>query len=71
MATDDHEPTKSESLTNRLKRQRQRQMNRDLEALHSNPDITADDHDDASQVAKKLLEPVRPVRPFRSKPVQS
>lgn len=71
MATDDHEPTKSESLTNRLKRQRQRQMNRDLKALHSNPDITVDDHEDASRVAKKLLEPVSPVRPFRSRPVQS
>ena len=71
MSTDDHEPTKSESLTNRLKRQRKRQMNRDLKALHSNPDITADDHENASQVTKKLLKPVHPVRPFRSRPVQN
>ena len=71
MTTDDHEPTKSESLTNRLKRQRQRQLNRDLEMLHSNPDITTDDHDAASGVAKQLVQPVRAVHPFRAKPTRS
>ena len=71
MATDDHEPTKSESLTNRLKLQRKRQLNRDLEMLHSNPDITADNHDDAAQVAKQLVQPIRPVRPFRARPTRS
>ena len=68
MSTDNHEPTKSESLTNRLKRQRQ--LNRDLKMLHSNPDITADDHDDAARVAKQLVQPVRPVRPFRARPTR-
>ena len=46
---------------NKLKRQRKRKLNKKLEVLNKDPNISPEEHNDALQVAKSLVRPVRPL----------